>query len=91
MSNFKKEDINKVKDLVILADTEGGKVLIKTLTDDIISDIDRFVNYRSALSQFEFNSLACDIKAKLDVVRVLKRAQNNEKFLKELLEDTLTA
>lgn len=83
------EDLNKVKDLVILADTEGGKRLIEGLTIDIVADIDRLVDDRYALSHTDFITLACDVKAKLDIVRALKRAGKNEKFLKELLEETL--
>ena len=93
MSNFKKEDIiedlDKVKDLVILADTEGGKRLIETLTEDIISSMENIIDNRHVYKQEQFVSVACDIKAKLDVVKVLKKAKENEKFLKELLQEAL--
>lgn len=83
------DDLNKIKDLVILADTEGGKRLIETLTEDIISSVENIIDNRHVYKQEQFVSIACDIKAKLDVVKVLKKAKENEKFLKELLQDAL--
>lgn len=86
------EDLNKIKDIVILSETEGGKRLIETLTTDIIQDIERLIEGRMTFTHLDqFVSITCDIKAKLDVIRVLKRAKKNETFLKELLEDTLAA
>lgn len=85
------EDLNKIKDIVILSQTEGGKQFLKALTDDIVSIVNDIVTNREDLTHLQFISKACDIKAKLEVARAIKKAPANEKFLKELLEDTLTA
>lgn len=83
------EDLKKIKDLTILNDTPGGKQLTSALTTDIISSIDQIIDGRSTLTLQEFIAIACDIKARLDVVRSIKRSKKNEQFLEELLADLL--
>lgn len=83
------EDLNKIKDIVILADTEGGKQLVSLLVEDIVSNIDGLLNERHTASHTQLISMICDLKARLDMVRIITRAEHNEKFLKELLEETL--
>lgn len=83
------EDLNKIKDIVILSQTEGGKQFLKALTDDIVSIVNDIVTNREELTHLQFISKACDIKAKLEVARAIKKAPANEKFLKELLEDVI--
>jgi len=85
------EDLNKIKDIVILANTAGGKELIDTLVVDIVADITKIVEGRELLTHNQYITIASDIKAKLDVVKVLKKAPANEKFLKGLLEELLDA
>jgi len=83
------EDLKKIKDIVILSETEGGKALKTGLLKDIVDCVDNFVDNRDKLTHQEFIALACDIKSKLDVLRVLTRAKKNEKFLMEELKATL--
>jgi hypothetical protein len=83
------EDLNKIKDIVILSQTEAGKQFLSALTEDIIATINDMVVNREQLTHMQFISKACDIKAKLEIARAIKKAPANEKFLKELLEETL--
>jgi len=85
------EDLNKIKDVVILAETAGGKELADTLVVDIVADIVKIVEGREFLTHYQYITMASDIKAKLDVLKVLKKAPANEAYLKELLKEILDA
>lgn len=76
-----KEDLERAKDLVLVAESKGGKLLRGSLMRDIMYSIDSFVENRSTLTHNEFIALACDIKSKRDVLKVLSNAKENEKFL----------
>jgi hypothetical protein len=82
-------DLDKVAALSALADTEGGKVLIKSLMQDIMSDVDRISNGYKILTTQEFIGIGASLKTNIDMVRVLSRAKENKNFLEELLEKEL--
>ena len=84
-----KDDIKKIKDVVVLGETKGGKQLMDGLTKDIISSIENLTDNRATLTLQEFVSLASDIKTKLDVVRVITRAKKNDQFLQTELKEAL--
>lgn len=72
-----------------LSNMEGGQVLIASFTKDAINIIDALsIKYKN-LTRDEFVGYCADLKNKLDVVRALKRAKKNKKFLTEALEDAL--
>lgn len=83
------EDIKKVTDLVTVANSPGGKQLVAVMVEDIVSNIEGLLAGRYTMTHMELVTSICDIKAKLDVVRVINRAESNEDFLKGLLAETL--
>lgn len=93
MSNSKEEeiieDLKKVTDLVTVANSPGGKQLVAVMMEDIISNIEALLAGRYTMTHMELVTSICDVKAKLDVVRVINRAESNEDFLKGLLAETL--
>lgn len=93
MSNSKEEeiieDLKKVTDLVTVANSPGGKQLVAVMMEDIISNIEALLAGRYTMTHMEIVTSICDVKAKLDVVRVINRAESNEDFLKGLLAETL--
>lgn len=93
MSNSKEEeiieDLKKVTDLVTVANSPGGKQLVAVMMEDIISNIEGLLAGRYTMTHMELVTSICDVKAKLDVVRVINRAESNEDFLKGLLAETL--
>lgn len=83
------EDLKKVTDLVTVANSPGGKQLVAVMMEDIISNIEALLAGRYTMTHMEIVTSICDVKAKLDVVRVINRAESNEDFLKGLLAETL--
>lgn len=81
-----KKDLETSKDLKILADSNGGKVLKKGLLSDIVGAVDRMIANRDKNTLQEFVSAACDIKTKLDVLRALDNAKSNVEFLEEAFQ-----
>jgi hypothetical protein len=91
MSNKKdiEEDLSIQTDLETLANSNGGKELLKALTQDIISSMQTMVNKRSIFTLQEYTSTAADIKSRLDIIRILKGAEEKKDMLKNLLEEEL--
>jgi len=83
------KDLKKVKNISSLAESEGGKELIKSLSEDIISSIEDLISRRMTLDLQGYTSLACDIKTRLDLLKVLKKAKKNEKYLEEILNEAM--
>lgn len=81
------------KDLDILAKSKGGKVLTKTLIKDVVGIIDTLASKFDVMTHQEFMSYSAQMKEKLNIVRVLHRAEGNKDFLteeiKKLLEEEI--
>lgn len=86
-----KEDLGKIKDIVVLAETKGGKVLVQSLVDDIISIVDVLCSKHKTLTLQEFTGLSAELKTKVDMAKVISNAKSNANFLKDLLENSYTA
>lgn len=84
-----RKDLDNITDLDILASSKGGKVLVKGLMSDIVNSIDSLSIKYSKLTLQEFVSLGADIKTKLDIIRVVKRAKTNREYLEKLLEEAI--
>ena len=80
-----KEDIKSYIDLETLANTSGGKILIKALRSDIVSVISHMTENKEDYTLQQFISSACDIKSKLDILKSLTRAESNKEELEKIL------
>ena len=91
------EDMGTELDTFIALDalslTDGGKILIKSLTKDIISTVESLCMKYPELTQTQFIAYSAKMKEKLDILRTLTRANKNKSILTEeiekLLEETL--
>lgn len=81
------KDLGIQTDLQTLSDSIGGKILIKSLKEDILSSLSLLVLNRATYTLQEYVSLASDIKSKLDIVSLINKAKDNKKFLESLLEE----
>ncbi len=85
-----KEDLGVLIDIDTLSNTAGGKTLIKALNKQILSALEIMLEQRKTFTLQEYISNACDIKSKLDVVKILtnakKEIQGLENILKEQIE-----
>lgn len=79
--------------LDILSTSEGGKILIKSLTKDVMGTLETIVLKYNTLTHIEFIAYSAKIKEKIDILRSLTRARKNKQFITEeidkLLEETL--
>jgi hypothetical protein len=83
------EDLKLVGPIHALSQNEGGKLLVKTLLDNIVSNVTRLSTEHGTLSHIEMISICADIKSARDVVRALSIAETNKKFLEDELKATL--
>jgi|14BtaG_2_1085337.scaffolds.fasta_scaffold01551_4 hypothetical protein len=84
-----KEDISKYAEIAVIAQTKGGKVLVDTLRQDTANAVETLSNSFKDKSHVELIALCADLKAKLDLYRVLIKAEGNKKEIEELLEEEL--
>jgi hypothetical protein len=96
MNNMKKQEVEMIKDdlevqasLAAVGNSDGGKILIKSLTRDIIDAIETLGYKHDTLTQQEFISLGSKIKTSIDMIQVLTNAEGNKEYYKELLEKAL--
>jgi len=82
-------DANKYSAIDAVAISEGGKILIGSLTSDIVSDIDTLCAKYSKFTIQEFISTCSDMKNKLDLLRTLSRAYKNKQDTLDLISETL--
>ncbi len=84
-----KKDIEQVEDIVVLADSKGGKKLLDSLTEDITNTLNKLCDSFGSMSDKELVSHLSFIKANLDLARVISKAKSNKKYLEELLTEAL--
>lgn len=83
------KELDEVKKLDVLADSEGGKLLVKALLTDIVNGIDSLTMSFSTATHIELISNIAKIKERLNIVRSLTRAKKNKEFLSDELRDLL--
>lgn len=75
--------------LDVLAESEGGKILIANLSKDIIATVEVLTSQYAELSLEKFISYSAKMKEKLSLLRVLTRAKDNKKFVTDEIETLL--
>lgn len=75
--------------LNVLGQSEGGKELINALADDIVGAVSIISSQSVLLSHTEFIALACRIKERLEVIRMLNKAETDKEFLEVKLKEVL--
>lgn len=84
------EQSDRLHTLKALADTDGGKELIKLLVQDTVNSLHALrANYRSA-THTELIAIISNMAAHYDTARLLFNAEENEQAADEQLEEALT-
>lgn len=86
-SEEKKEllaDLGTFKALDAVLEQEGGKILVKNLEKDFISQLEIAMSLCSE-DEMKLRAAVIKMKATLDILRALKRAKKNVKELQEYL------
>lgn len=84
------DDLESIGAVAALSESAGGKVLIKGLIADILSDVETLVVRHKDLTMQEFVAISCGLKSKGELVKVLANANKNKKYLNDLLEEALS-
>jgi hypothetical protein len=84
------DDLGKYKAIASAIETEGGKILLDSLRQDIATDVERLAGLLNG-TMTEMQAAIAKLKVDLSFYRVLKRANNNvilaEEALQKLLEE----
>lgn len=85
------EQADQLHDIKALFDTIGGKALFKLVTQDAVARVYALeANYKTA-SHAELLALCADLSSHLQLARLLRRAEENERLADEALTEALTA
>jgi sulfite reductase alpha subunit-like flavoprotein len=90
-SEEKKEllaDLGTFKALDAVLEQEGGKILVKNLEKDFVSQLEIAISLCSE-DEMKLRAAVIKMKATLDILRALKRAKKNIKELQEYLMQIL--
>ena len=79
------KDLQKYTDLKVLADSEGGKVLIDNLKKDVTRYIDRLASDFREVEHSVLIAHCASLQANLSLLRALQNADNNVKIVEEIL------
>lgn len=82
-------DLGNAMALQTLHDSEGGKLVINSLIQDIIGALDTMIGGTDTLTHIQYVVLASRIKERVDLVRVLTSAKSNKEVLQGLLKEEL--
>jgi sugar-specific transcriptional regulator TrmB len=81
-----KKDIKKFSAIDAVANSDGGKIIIKSTERELVSIIDELASKFKTLNQTEFIALCASLSAKLGLIRTLRKAEGLKKLAKEELE-----
>ncbi len=83
------EDIKKFSKIAEIGKTDGGKEIIQALERDIVGVIDELKNKYKRAKHFSLICMLSKLSEKLDLYRVLTRAEQNKKDAKKEYEKRL--
>lgn len=77
-------DLGTFKALDAIAEQEGGKILVKNLEKDFVTQLEVAISLCSD-DEMKLRTAVIKMKATLDILRALKRSKKNAKELQEYL------
>jgi len=83
------DQLDKAHALDVLAQSEGGKVLVEALLSDAVSDISVITSRYKVLSHSELVTYCASLGATLLVMQSITRSKRNKDALKDQLEEML--
>lgn len=81
-----KKDLEKYKDIIILGESAGGKILIDGLKNDIKINMSELGKYQTC-THAELMAIACKIVDRINILRVFTNAKDNAEVLEDLLKE----
>lgn len=83
------KDVRRAKDLEVLASSNGGKLLQTALRKDVASTISSLSYKYQEVSHAELIALCADLRSQFAMLKLLKNARTNSKFMQEQLDELL--
>lgn len=83
------DQLDKIHALSVMANTEGARVLVDSLTSDCISAINVLANQYKTLPDIELRSQCATLSASLALLLSITRSPMNKKALEEALAEAL--
>lgn len=80
---------DKLHDIKVLAQSDGGKTLVKLLSRDVIFSIQKLTGMYRTATRDEMVSVLASIEAQFNVARLLMTADETLKYLDAELEEAL--
>lgn len=84
-----KDDLAKATALEAVQHSEGGKILIASCLQDIVTSIDTLAVGYTSLSHIELISHCARLKERLALYRALKNASKNKEITLQALKEAL--
>lgn len=84
-----KVDLGNAQALKILNDSEGGQLLIESLSHDVLGAIEALCINPQSISHIEFVSFAVRIKERLEILQTMTGANGRQQLLREILAKLL--
>lgn len=85
-----KEDLKKALAVKSIKDTDGGKMLLKSLMQDISTSITMITLGYESMPHTRFIGEAALLKANIDLYRAISNSDDNIQFLENLLAEALS-
>lgn len=83
------QDIGNYKALEVVANSDGGELLIQSLNKDIVNSIEWLVSNFKEATHNELVSHIAIIKSNMGILRTLKNAKTNVELAEEALKQEL--
>lgn len=83
-------NLKEIDSIEVVSLTNGGKLLSQSLVKDVVGLVDTLCAKYLTMTQAEFIGICAEMKSKIDLVRVMKRAPKNKKDLEDIIADTLS-
>ncbi len=81
-----KEDVEKMKALSAIPNTEGGKILIDSLGRDVVGSVESLIGGYKEASDTKLRATIAKLQADLGLLRVLTRAEENSRVAQDALK-----
>jgi len=84
-----KKELDRVKSITVLANSDGGKILIVSFHKDIINNIDKLAYNYAELTHIEMITICANLRTKLELLRTFNNSKKNKEIAEKDLEEAL--
>jgi len=84
-----KKELDRVKSISVLANSDGGKILVKSFHKDIINDMDKLAYNYASLTHIEMIAICANLRTKLSLLRTFNNSKKNQEIAEKDLEESL--